>query len=297
MVLLSKLNFPEPVKTVAFYFKVLWIRMDQDRLTMVAGHLAYVSLLSLVPLITVIFALFAAFPMFSEVSVQLKSFVFQNFVPAAGDTIQMYLEQFVANSNKMTAVGICGLIVTALLLIGSIDNALNHIWRTEKKRPTMYSFAVYWMILTLGPILAGGSMAISSIIFSQSWLGNDFNTMFERALRVFPLILSFATFWLVYSIVPNVRVPAKDAAIGAIVAALLFELGKKAFSLYVVMFPSYQLIYGVLAVIPILFLWVYFSWCIVLFGAEVTVSFHQHRILRDKVGDMKNDAAHDEEDK
>jgi membrane protein len=290
MTFLLKLNLPRPIKMVVAYFYVLWQRMDQDRITMVAGHLAYVSLLSLVPLVTVIFALFAAFPMFSEVSEQLKGFIFQNFMPATGDTIQMYLEQFVANSNKMTAVGICGLIVTALLLIGSIDNALNHIWRTEKQRPKIYSFAVYWMVLTLGPILAGGSMAISSIVLSQSWLGNDFNTLFERLLRLFPLLLSFATFWLVYSIVPNVRVPAKDAAVGALVAALLFELGKKVFSLYVVMFPSYQLIYGVLAVIPILFVWIYFSWCIVLFGAEVTASFQQHRGLRQEIDRLSGES-------
>lgn len=299
MAFLSTIKIPKPIKTFAMYFRVLWFRMDADRVTMVAGHLAYVSLLSLVPLIAVVFALFSVFPMFADVSVQLKNFVFENFVPAAGDVIQMYLEQFVANSNKMTAVGICGLIVTALLLIHSIDNALNHIWRTAKKRSTMYSFAVYWMILTLGPILAGGSMAISSIVFSQNWLGNDFNTFYEQALRVFPLILSFATFWLVYSIVPNVKVPAKDAAIGALVAALLFELGKKVFSLYVVMFPSYQLIYGVLAVIPILFVWIYVSWCIVLFGAEVTVSLHEHRMLRQriKVVDERRSGAKKEEDK
>lgn len=287
MAFLSKIRIPKSVKNVATYFYVLWLRMDQDRVTTVAGHLAYVSLLSLVPLVTVVFSLFAAFPMFSEVSVQLKSFIFRNFVPAAGDTIQMYLEQFVANSNRMTAVGIFGLIVTALLLIRSIDNALNNIWRTEKKRSNMYSFAIYWMVLTLGPILAGSSMAISSILFSQNLLGNEFNTFFEQVLRVFPFMLSFATFWLFYSVVPNIRVPVKDALIGAFVGAILFELGKKVFALYVVMFPSYQLIYGVLAVIPILFLWIYFSWCIVLFGAEVTVSLEEHRQMRRKVKQVR----------
>lgn len=281
--MLSKIKLTPSTAKILSYFELLWQRIDRDRLTMVAGHLAYVSLLSLVPMITVIFSLFAAFPVFSDVSIQLKHFIFTNFVPAAGDTIQQYLEEFVANSNKMTAIGICGLIVTALLLISSIDNALNKIWETEKKRPVIYSFAVYWMVLTLGPILAGGSMAISSILLSQNWLGSSFNSYLEQALRVFPFILSFITFWLVYSIVPNVRVRAKDAATGAFVAALLFELGKKVFSLYVVMFPSYQLIYGVLAVIPILFVWIYVSWCIVLFGAEVTVSLRHYREMRQEV--------------
>ncbi len=120
-------------------------------MTTLAGNLAYVSLLSLVPLIAVVFALFAAFPMFSDVSIQLRHFIFANFMPATGDVIQRYIEQFVANSNKMTAVGACGLIVTALLLMYAIDSALNTIWRSKRTRPKVYSFAVYWMILTLGP--------------------------------------------------------------------------------------------------------------------------------------------------
>ncbi len=132
------------------WLKLLWQRIDEDNMTTLAGNLAYVSLLSLVPLVAVVFALFAAFPMFSDVSIQLRHFIFANFLPATGDVIQRYIEQFVANSNKMTAVGACGLIVTALLLMYSIDSALNTIWRSKRARPKIYSFAVYWMILTLG---------------------------------------------------------------------------------------------------------------------------------------------------
>ena len=240
-------------------------------MTTLAGNLAYVSLLSLVPLVAVIFALFSAFPMFADVSMQLRHFVFANFIPATGDVIQNYIEQFVANSSKMTAVGACGLIVTALLLMYSIDSALNTIWRSKKVRPKVYSFAVYWMILTLGPLLAGASLAISSYLLSLRW-ASDLNSVIDNVLRIFPLILSWLSFWLLYSVVPTTRVPNRDAVVGALVAALLFELGKKGFALYITMFPSYQLIYGVLAVIPILFVWVYWTWCIVLLGAEITVT-------------------------
>lgn len=279
---LSHIRGPKKIRPIIAYGQLLWTRANQDRLSVVAGNLAYISLLSLVPLITVVFALFAAFPMFSEVSVQLKSFVFTNFVPAASETIQQYLERFVENSNKMTAIGTCGLIVTALLLISSVDSALNAIWRSERQRPIVFSFAVYWMVLTLGPLLAGASMASSSYLLSLGWLDvSEFSNMTDRLLQVFPLLLSFVSFWLIYSIVPTVSVPAKDAAIGAIVGAVLFELSKKVFALYVTLFPSYQLIYGVLAVIPILFVWVYLSWCIVLFGAEVTVTLSDYRKLRE----------------
>lgn len=159
-------------------------------MTTLAGNLAYVSLLSLVPLVAVVFALFAAFPMFSDVSIQLRHFIFANFLPATGDVIQRYIEQFVANSNKMTAVGACGLIVTALLLMYSIDSALNTIWRSKRARPKIYSFAVYWMILTLGPLLAGASLAISSYLLSLRW-ASDLNTVIDNVLRIFPLLLSW----------------------------------------------------------------------------------------------------------
>lgn len=263
------------------WLKLLWQRINEDNMTTQAGNLAYVSLLALVPLIAVVFALFAAFPVFSEISVQLKHFIFSNFVPAAGDVIQHYLDQFVRNVNKMTAVGAVGLIATALLLMHSVDSALNTIWRSDKHRSMVYSFAVYWMILTLGPLLAGASLAISSYLLSLHWASaSGVTSLIDQVLRVFPLLLSILTFWLLYSVVPTRQVPARDALIGAIVAGLLFELGKKGFVLYVTMFPSYQLIYGVLAVIPILFLWVYWTWCIVLLGAEITVTLDDYRRLK-----------------
>ncbi|WP_210523054.1 virulence factor BrkB family protein [Pantoea ananatis] len=260
------------------WLKLLWKRIDNDAMTTQAGNLAFVSLLALVPLIAVVFALFAAFPVFSDISVQLKNFIFTNFMPAAGNTLQRYLEQFVANVHRMTAVGAVGLIVTALLLMHSVDSALNAIWRSDKKRPLVYSFAVYWMILTLGPLLAGASLAISSYLLSLKWINvTGVTSLVDQMLRFFPLLLSWLSFWLLYSIVPTQRVPSRDALTGALVAGLLFELGKKGFALYVTMFPSYQLIYGVLAVIPILFLWVYWTWCIVLLGAEITVTLNDYR--------------------
>jgi membrane protein len=261
------------------WLKLLWRRIDEDHMTTLAGNLAYVSLLSLVPLIAVVFALFAAFPMFSDVSITLRHFVFANFLPSTGDVIQRYIEQFVANSNKMTAVGACGLIVTALLLMYAIDSALNVIWRSKRVRPKIYSFAVYWMILTLGPLLAGASLAISSYLLSLSW-ASEINGVIDNILRIFPLLLSWISFWMLYSIVPTTRVMNRDAVVGALVAALLFELGKKGFALYITTFPSYQLIYGVLSVIPILFVWVYWTWCIVLLGAEITVTLGEYRKLK-----------------
>ena len=275
----ARVNVRHRSRPLLQWLKLLWKRIDEDHMTTLAGNLAYVSLLSLVPLVAIVFALFAAFPMFSDVSQTLRHFIFANFLPTTGDVIQRYIEQFVANSSRMTAVGACGLIVTSLLLMYSIDSALNTIWRSKEMRPHIYSFAVYWMILMLGPLRDLRILPISSYLLSLSW-ARELNGTIDNLLRVFPLVLSWITFWMLYSIVPTTRVPNRDAVVGALVAALLFELGKKGFALYITTFPSYQLIYGVLSVIPILFVWVYWTWCIVLLGAEITVTLGEYRRLK-----------------
>ena len=254
------------LKHMQSFLVMLWARINHDRLTTSAAELAYTTILALVPLITVIFALLSAFPMFDEVSQSLKQLIYSNLVPTASDTIQNYLEQFIANTKKMTLVGIIGLIVTSLLLINSINNALNRIWRTKRKRSFMYNLTMYWTILTLGPILVGSSVAVSSYIFSLKWLSDAASG--DVLLSTLPFIISIVGFWLLYSIIPTESVPFKEALIGALVAAILFEIGKRAFALYVTSFPTYQLIYGVVSSIPIMLVWIYCSWCIVLFGAE-----------------------------
>ncbi len=248
-------------------------RMQQNRLKMVAGHLAYVTLLSIVPLVAVIFSMLSAFPMFKTFKVQIEEYVYQNFIPEAGDIIQQNLTEFVENASRASAVGIAFLIVFALLLISNIDKVLNQIWRSPNKRPLVISFSIYWMVITLGPLFLGASLAISSYIITLGGLDQGmFSSLMEFVLRWLPLLFSVLAFLMMYLLVPNVRVRFIDALIGAIVAAALFELSKKGFSLYISNFPSYQAIYGALAAIPILFVWVYLSWIVVLIGAELTAS-------------------------
>lgn len=268
---------------ITLFLKMLWAKINQDQLTTSSASLAYTTILALVPLITVIFSLLSAFPMFDEISLSLKQLIYSNLVPTASDTIQNYLEQFIANTKKMTVVGIVGLIVTSLLLINSINSALNHIWKTKRKRSFMYNLTMYWTILTLGPILAGSSVAVSSYIFSLNWLSTG--TTGNIMLSSLPFIISVVGFWLLYSIIPTESVPFKESFIGAIVAAILFEIGKRAFAFYVSSFPTYQLIYGVVSSIPIMLVWIYCSWCIVLFGAEFAATLTEFNRTKKRISD------------
>lgn len=262
------------------FIKLLWQRIMEDRLATSAASLAYTTTLALIPLITVIFFLLSLFPTFIQVTAVIKNFIFDNLVPTTKENIQPYIEQFVANTNRMTLIGFGGLIITSLLLINSIYSALNVIWRTRRRRSIFYNLTIYWAILTLAPLIAGTSIAVSSYIFSLELISQT--EVIGFFIRWLPFLLSILGFWLLYCIVPTEPVPLFESTLGAILAAILFELAKKVFTLYVTSFPIYQLIYGVLSSIPILLIWIYLSWCIILFGAEFSATltvFRKNRVL------------------
>ncbi|WP_419148171.1 virulence factor BrkB family protein [Pseudoalteromonas 'SMAR'] len=252
-------------------------RCAEDQIMVNAGYLAYVTLLSLVPLIAVGVAIFSAFPGFEDARVAIENFIFTNFVPTSTDTIKEHISAFTGNANKMTAVGVSFLAVVALLLIRNVDATLNRIWRIEKKRPLMISFAIYWMVLTLGPVLLGASIGMTSYIVSLVSFADKGIPGFSGAiLGVLPYLISMVGFVMLYTLVPNTSVSFRAAIPGAFFAALLFELTKKGFAMYISHFPSYEVIYGALATVPILFVWVYLSWIVVLLGAEFTVCITQY---------------------
>lgn len=258
--------------TIAKRFLLLFFgNCKKDKITVSAGHLAYVSLLSLVPFIMVFFTMLSAFPAFSEVRGELEELIFNSFVPTAGDQVQTYMAEFVANASGMGAIGVISLVVVALMLIFNIDKTLNSIWQSKSERPLIFTFAIYWMVLTLGPLLMGTSVIMSSYLIGLANYAEVYTPGLTTALlNTLPFIISVFAFFIIYMLVPNKKISAKHAACGAIVAAVLFDASKNMFAFYVTSFPSYQLIYGALAVIPILFVWVYLSWMVVLVGAEVT---------------------------
>ncbi len=261
------------IKEVGLFTRYLLTRMVHDRVNVNAGYLAYITLLSIVPMLTVLLSILSSFAIFENADIALQDFVITHFVPAAGDAVKSALLEFVANTGKMSAVGGAFLFVAALMLISNIDKNLNYIWRVTDKRRAVFSFSMYWMVLTLGPILVGASIAATSYVTSLKILESEaISGVYNQLLRWLPFLLSFFAFVGLYLLVPNKKVKFSHAVVGAIVAALLFEASKKGFAAYITQFPSYQLIYGALAAIPILFVWVYLCWLIVLVGAEVTAS-------------------------
>ncbi|WGW00441.1 virulence factor BrkB family protein [Vibrio sp. YMD68] len=261
------------------FFRYLLVRMNHDRINVNAGYLTYITLLSIVPMLTVLLSVLSSFSLFSSSGDVIQDFVITHFVPAAGDAVKGALVEFIANTGKMTAVGGAFLFVAALMLISNIDKNLNFIWRVTEKRRPVFSFSMYWMVLTLGPILVGTSIAATSYITSLKIIDSEaISGIYNLLLRWLPFLLSFFAFIVLYLLVPNKKVRLTDAMVGAIAAAILFELSKKGFAAYITHFPSYQLIYGALAAIPILFVWVYLCWLIVLIGAEITAALGEQAL-------------------
>ena len=255
------------------YLRYLFKRFKEDRIIVYSGYLSFVTLLSIVPLLAVIFSVFSLFPVFQEWRGEVESFVFKNFVPTLGESIQGYLIRFVENATNMTSLGLVVLFLVALLLISSIDHTLNHIWRVRKNRRQLVSFSIYWVVLTLGPVLIGISLLTTSYLFSLT--GFEDNTLLavrKLFLAFLPYLGSFSSFLLIYLLVPHTRVHFWSALSGAMIAAILFELSKSAFALYFTHFPVYKEIYGALAIIPLLFVWIFISWVVILVGAQVAAS-------------------------
>jgi membrane protein len=258
-------------------FSRLYIqRCQQDQITMIGGYLAYISLLSLVPLIAVMFSMLRAFPIFNEFRQSIETFVYANVIPSRGSEIQSYISQFIGNTGGMTAIGITALVIVALLLIHNIDKTLNKIWRVTKRPRPIISFSIYWMILTLGPVLFGSSIALSSYLIRLTRYADSYTPgLSSLALSILPFLMSLLAFYMLYLVVPNIKVRSRHAFAGALLAAFLFEFSKRGFAFYVTHFPSYETIYGALALVPILFVWVYLSWLVVLLGAELTALLQQ----------------------
>jgi len=261
-----------PLRHIAPFSRLLLYHFNQDAGMQHVAALTYTTLLSLVPLMTVMLALFSVFPASDRVAREVEDFLFQNFVPAAGEAVQEYLRTFSQKAGKLTGVGFAFLILVALMLMSNIDKAFNTIWHVRRKRSPVAKFTVYWAILSLGPILIAFSVVATSYLVSIPLFSDQETVMMVRSrlLGVMPVVISALAFTLLYALVPYRNVPLRHAVAGGLLAALLFELANRGFALYVTTFPTYETIYGALAAVPIFLIWIYLSWLVTLLGAEFT---------------------------
>jgi membrane protein len=256
------------------FLRFVFRRWTEDRCPQIAGSLTYTTLLSLAPVFAIAVALLSSAPFFEDVMAQIKIFLLLNLTPDIAHTIiTVYMAEFTRNARRLTWVGTAAVLVVAVWLMLIMDRSLNAIWRVREKRPFWISLVGYVALVVAGPLLIGVSVTVTTYIMSVSaGLGDLSATLHALALRLVPVLMSSLAFFLIYRIIPHRRVAWRHALLGAVVAAVLFESSKQLFAFYAHESPTYNVVYGAFAAVPLFLIWIYLSWLVVLFGAELTAS-------------------------
>lgn len=249
-------------------------RLQEVRLPQVAGSLTFTTVLALVPILTIGLAILTAFPLFTDFKASLEAYFTQSLMPKQiSTTVMGYLTQFATKATRLSAVGGVVLIVTAVATMAMIDKIFNQIWQVKRSRPFMQRIVVYWAIVTLGPLLIGISMSATSYLFSAT---NGVVKAVPLIGTIFYTLVSIAfisgAYTLLYVTVPNRAIDWRDAAWGGLFAAIAFEVAKRLFAFFIKQFPTYTVIYGALAAVPIFLMWIYLSWLITLVGAVIAAA-------------------------
>lgn len=261
-------------RSIATFFPRLFSRLRDVDLFSTAASLSYTTLLGLVPLVAMAVAFVARFPLFSTWLDVLEAFLVKHLLPAtAASVVRVHIIGFAERAAQLSGISIVFVVVTAMMLIATIEHEINVIWGVTAQRPLIRRIAVYLFGLTLGPVLVGASISITTFVVSRSLalmpLDRAGATLVGQWL---PFGFTAVALTLLYAIAPARHVPKHTALIGGVLAAVAFEAAKQGFAWYITGSQSYEFIYGALAALPVFMLWIYLSWLIVLAGAAITAT-------------------------
>ena len=242
-------------------------RFSEERVPQAAASMTFTTLLALVPVLTVMVAVASIFPVFDRWSDSFVSFVNQTIVPQGADMVFDYIDAFRDQANRLTAIGSVMLVVTSLMLIRTIDNAFNHIWRVNTQRPWMMQFLVYWALLTFGPLSLGVGISFMVGSVQDSVLSSGAQQWTDALKTAARLAFMTVLLWGLYRFVP-----ARQAFVGALITAFCLETARFLFAWYMGNFDGYRSIYGVFAAVPFFLLWLNLLWTLLLGGAVLTSS-------------------------
>jgi membrane protein len=254
----------------------------EQRLPQAAGSLTFTTMMSMVPLLAVSFALFARSPALRPAGEAIRGHLLQGLLPAeVASTVPRHLAQFSGNATGLTLLGFALLLLSSLVLLLSVENALNRIWQVKKQRPPLRRLALYGCILLTGPALLGASLwATSALLAASGASAGTSPAWFPHALDTGPVLLAAAGFACLYRFVPHTAVRWRDAIAGGLLAGIAFELGKRGFAIYLARVPTYRTLYGAFAPLLAFLVWVYYSWCVTLAAALVSASLPAPRRFR-----------------
>jgi membrane protein len=255
----------------------LWLALARElgqrnrhlNLNQVAGSLAFTTTLALVPMFTVGSILIGYIPQVIEMKFALQDWILNTYLPGGiNQPILRYIDQFSEKAKGLTLFGLAGLFITTVLMMALIEKAFNHIWQIKQKRPFLKRTAIYLAATVFGPLVLGAGIFLSGRLLSAAeGLTEAVSIGFEVFAVVIPLLLTISLFALVYKVLPNTFVAWRDALMGALFAAIVFELMKYGFGFFVKGVPFYKTVYGAFAIVPLVLIWIYVTWWVTLAGA------------------------------
>jgi len=247
---------------------VLGERFREDRLGLTASSLTFTTTIAMVPFFTVALALFTVFPMFSKLQGRLQRWLVDSLIPDnIARQVLGYLNQFASKASGLGVAGLVLLLVTAIALILTMDKTLNNIWRVRTPRPLAQRVLIYWAAITLGPLILAVSLSTTSYVFSASRGVVGAGGMLKLAFDAFEFVLLAGGMASLYRYVPNTSVRWAHAWAGGVFVAAAIEIAKRVLGYYLSLVPTYSVLYGAFATVPILLVWIYVAWVIVLSGA------------------------------
>lgn len=291
-------NSSRPVLNgLARLVRAMWRQARRLRLPQTAGSLTFLSLLAIAPMFSIVFRMTTASPMFGRLRDALQGFLMANLFPASiSETVLGLLNQFAAKANELSMIGLAVFLLTAFAALQTIEGTLNRIWLVERRRPVAHRLALYWMLLTFGPLLLGASLVFHGLV-ATSWLrGAELSEVRNVWYFVLPWTTAVAGLTLLYRLLPSARVRWREAFAGAVLAAFLFEFLRAMLGLYVTGLPTYTIVYGTFAALPLFLLWLFLGWMSVLLGALLAANLrfwsssgepHLERTPADRFGDAQ----------
>lgn len=268
------------------FLRLLLARARRLRLSQTAASLTLLSLLALVPVFTIALSLFGALPVLAPLRTSLLDFFAANFfLPSFSATLVRYLNQFAGKVNELSLLGAAAFLTTAFSALLTIDRALNRIWMTRSPRALTHRLTIYWTFLTLGPVLLAAGVAVNGLFVSEFLAGTSGRGAGRVWLSVIPWLISVGGLTLLYRIVPNAPVPWRQALCGAFLAALALDLTKRVFAFQIAKLPTYTVVYGAFAALPLFLMWLFAFWLTVLAGALVAATIPRWRAPFDSDGD------------
>ena len=275
-----KSNFKKHFETTREFLFFLSRRAQNDTIFRVAASLSYTSLIAVVPLFAIGLAIFSAFPVFDGVKEQVKEFLLRNFVPTIEQEVSQYFAEFIDAAAQLTTIGVVGIAITAILMLSTIENSLNFIFKVTRPRRLTTKITLYWTVITLGPLLLGTAFSLRGYLFTlQKFMPEDLANTQLLLSKLLPSLITMFLLVLVYVLVPNKKVKISSAVVGSFVAVILFSVLRRGFGYFMVKAAAHKTLYGALATLPVFLIWMYLAWSVVIFGAVVTAALEEYRQL------------------